>query len=284
MKYYIKIHNSPRSKIFPNEYNLKLIDFVFNLPLIKTVGILPYKFINERKKLIPTKSEIYIEYDGNIFLNFWIISFSLINKNKLVLDCHNSSLENQKGHFFRYFLNIFYLLILNRILNVKVLVHNNKIKPLFIRYEILETPYPKFNFSNVLEKTIDVLFLCSLNSDEPIDEILKICSFFKRHNLKAKITGNYNKVKDLYSSEFFIIPYLSYDQYIKHIRQSNITVSLTKRDKTLLFAPRESIALNVDCFVNNSQVNREFYGNKVNYIDIKHFEVTCKELLKKCLN
>ncbi len=282
MKFYIKIHNSPRSKIFPKEFGLEVIDFVFNLPLIKTIGFLPYKIINERKKLIPTKSKIFIEYDGNIFLNFWIIFFCLIKKNKLVVDCHNSSLENQKGHFSRYFLNILYLIILNRILNINVLVHNNKIKPLFIKYEIVETPYPKFNFNNVIKKTIDVLFLCSLNSDEPIEKILKICSFLKSHNLKAKITGNYNKVKDLYSSEFFIIPYLSYEQYIDHIRQSKVTVSLTTRDKTLLFAPRESISLNVDCFVNDSQVNREFYCNKVSYIDIMNFELTCKELLKKC--
>ena len=283
MKSYIKIHNSPRSKIFPKEFGLEVIDFVFNLPLIKTIGFLPYKIIKKRKKLIPSKSKIFIEYDGNIFLNFWIIFFCLNKKNKLVVDCHNSSLENQKGHFSRYFLNLLYLIILNRILNIDVLVHNNRIKPLFIKYQIIETPYPKFNFNNVIKKTIDVLFLCSLNSDEPIETILKICSFLKSHNLKAKITGDYNKVKDLHSSEFFIIPYLSYEQYIDHIRQSKVTVSLTTRDKTLLFAPRESISLNVDCFVNDSQVNREFYCNKVSYIDIKNFELTCKELLKKCL-
>ncbi len=279
MKSYIKIHNSPRSKIFPKEFGLEVIDFVFNLPLIKTIGFLPYKIINKRKKLIPRKSEIYIEYDGNIFLNFWIVFFCLIKKNKLVLDCHNSSLENQKGHFFRYFLNVFYLLILNRILNVKVLVHNNKIKPLFIKYEVLETPYPKFNFSNVLEKTIDVLFLCSLNSDEPLDLIINLCSKLKSKGIKAKITGDYKKVEKNYDSEFFFQPYLSYDEYINVLRKSKKAVSLTCRKKTLLFAPREAIALGLQCYINDSDVNKNFYGNKVQYLNLSKPQQILKNLI-----
>ena len=94
IKYYIKIHNSPRSRILPKHYNLELIDFVFNISLFKSIGLLPYKLINKRKNVLPIKSKIMIEYGGNIFLNFWIIFFNLKNRNNIVLDCHNSALEN----------------------------------------------------------------------------------------------------------------------------------------------------------------------------------------------
>ena len=67
IKYYIKFHNSPRSRILPQHYNLELIDFVFNITLFSSIGLLPYKLIKGRKNSLPTKSKIMIEYGGNIF-------------------------------------------------------------------------------------------------------------------------------------------------------------------------------------------------------------------------
>jgi len=278
--YYVKIHNSPRSRILPKELNLKIIDFVFNLTLKSSIGLLPYRFINKNEKFIPIDSKILIEYDGNLFLNIWLIFFLFRKKNKIVLDCHNSAIENQKGHFLRFIINRFYLIFLNKFLNIEIILHNKYISPKFIKYSIIETPYPKFNFKDKTIKNIDVLFLCSLNDDEPVGLIVQLCKKLRSLGLTSKITGNYNKVKNNYKSDFFIIPYPSYNQYINYIRRSKKTVCLTSRSKTLLFSPREAISLNVECFINDSKVNRSFYGNKVKYLNILDFKRTLNLLTK----
>ena len=276
MTFYIKIHNSPRSKILPKEFGYKIIDFNFGLSLLQSISLKPFFLI--KGKLIPKNSNLIIEYGGNFFINFWIILFSALKKNDITIDCHNSAVENEKGHFLRFILNRIYLFILNRIFNIKIIIHNEFITPFALRYSVVETPYPQFNFSDVVKKDIDVLFLCSLNSDEPISFILKVCNYLKSKNLNVKITGNYDKVKSLYKPEFFITPYPPYKEYINLIRRSKKTVSLTKRKKTLLFAPREAISLGVKCYVNNSEANRNFYTDKVDYIDINDFQSTCKML------
>ena len=268
IKYYIKIHNSPRSRILPAHYNLQIIDFVFNLSLSKSIGLYPFKLINKRKLFLPVKSKIMIEYGGNVFLNFWIIIFNLKNRNNIVLDCHNSALENESGHFLRFFFNRLYLIFLNKILRIKIVTHNEFIKPTFIKTFVLKTQYPKFNFKYIIKKEIDVLFLCSLNADEPLDLIINLCSKLKSKGIKAKITGDFKKVEKNYDSEFFFQPYLSYDEYINVLRKSKKAVCFTCRKKTLLFAPREAIALGLKCYINDSDVNKNFYGNKVQYLNL----------------
>jgi hypothetical protein len=268
IKYYVKIHNSPRSRILPKHYNLRLIDFVFNISLFKSIGLHPYKLINNRKFFLPVKSKVMIEYGGNIFLNTWIVIFNLKNKNNIVLDCHNSALENEKGHFLRFFFNRLYLIFLNKILRIKIVIHNDFIKPTFIKFFVIKTPYPKFSFSDIIKKEIDVLFLCSLNADEPLDLIIDLCSDLKSKGINAKITGDFKKVENNYNPEFFFQPYLSYDEYINVLRKSKKAVSLTYRKKTLLFAPREAIALGLKCYINDSDVNKSFYGDKVHYLNL----------------
>lgn len=279
VKYYIKIHNSPRSRILPAHYNLELIDFIFNISLFKSIGLFPYKLINNRKNILPSKSIVMIEYGGNIFLNSWIILFNLKNKNNIVLDCHNSALENEKGHFLRFFFNRLYLIFLNKISGIKIVIHNDFIKPTFINSFVLKTPYPKFNFKDHVKKEIDVLFICSLNADEPLDLILNLCSELKSKGIKAKITGDFKKVEKNYEPEFFFQPYLSYDEYINVLRKSKKAVSLTSRIKTLLFAPREAIALGLECYMNDSDVNRSFYGYKAQYLNLSK----SKEILNKLI-
>lgn len=279
IKHYIKIHNSPRSRILPSHYNLELIDFVFNISLFESIGLHPYKLVNKKRVLLPVKSKIMIEYGGNIFLNFWIIIFNLKNRNNIFLDCHNSALENEKGHFLRFFFNRLYLIFLNKILSIKIVIHNDFIKPTFIKFFVLKTPYPKFSFKNSVKKEIEVLFLCSLNADEPLDLIINICSELKSKGIKAKITGDYKKVEKNYNSEFFFQPYLSYEEYINVLRKSKKAVSLTCRQKTLLFAPREAIALGLQCYVNDSDVNKSFYGDKVRYLNLSKPEEILNNLI-----
>ena len=59
--------------------------------------------------------------------------------------------------------------------------------------------------------------------------------------------------------------YLTYDEYLTEVSSSKLTVSLTERAETLLFAPREALVLGVKCLINDTPINREFYQKKVFY-------------------
>lgn len=201
--YYIKIQNSPRSIILPKHYNLKVIDFVFNISFSQSFGLLPFRLLKERIDDLPNDSLVMIEYSGNIFLNFWIIFYTLKNRNKLILDCHNSAVEFEKGHYSRYVLNSMYLIFLNQILSIEMVIHNDFIKPVCLKYFVIKTPYPIFNFKDSVKKEIDILFLCSLNDDEPVELIVNLCAELKSRGVIAKITGDYKKVENDYMPDFF---------------------------------------------------------------------------------
>ena len=84
MTFYIKIHNSPRSKILPKEFGYEIIDFNFGLSLIQSISLKPFFLI--KGKLLPKNSNIIIEYGGNFFINFWIILFAALKKNDIAID------------------------------------------------------------------------------------------------------------------------------------------------------------------------------------------------------
>ena len=89
--------------------------------------------------------------------------------------------------------------------------------------------------------------------------------------------GTANSSEKNYEPEFFFQPYLSFDEYINVLRKSKKAVSLTSRTKTLLFAPREAIALGLECYMNDSDVNRSFYGDKAQYLNLSK----SKQILNK---
>ena len=262
---YISVHNSPRSRILPKELGIENIRLEKSFSPIKSIYQTP---LNVDLKKLPSKESVLVEYDGNIFFNLWLVVFLKLRLNKVILDCHNSAIENQTGHFTRYLLNRIYLFSLDKISFVKIIVHNHAIQPRFIRSEVLETPYPKIPIPKLPNSNFDIVFCCSLNSDEPLDRILKWCRELKIRGKSTLITGNYNKVKNRYDSEFFSEDFLSYNEYIEILAGCKLSVALTTREDTLLFSPRESIVLKTSCLINNSSVNRDFYGSKVSYLSL----------------
>ena len=83
-----------------------------------------------------------------------------------------------------------------------------------------------------------------------------------------KISGNPERIKNRYDSSFFFEHYLAYNDYLRELARSKLAVSLTTRESTLLFAPREAVGLGVQCLVNDSKTNRDFYGSKCSYTDL----------------
>lgn len=263
---YIAIHNSPRSRIIPRHFKIEAYFLESNFSPLKSIYLTPLYL---RLNSLPKRNSVMIEYDGNVFFNLWLILFLKYKGNTIALDCHNSAVERQINHLARYYLNVVYLFVLNRMFSVKVIVHNHSLKLHFIRSTVLETPYPDIILPKVPNTKYEIVFCCSLNSDEPVDRILDWCNELKLNGRSVLITGDYRKVKDKYDSCYFSKKYLSYKEYIEIIAGCKLAVALSNREDTLLFSPRESIVLNTPCLVNDSKVNREFYKEKVMYVSLR---------------
>jgi hypothetical protein len=261
---YVITSNSPRSRFLPKHYKLGTLKLIYEISIKASFSpVYLIKIYNKIK--VCNNNAFIIEHYGNILLNSYIVFFLLYFKKEICIDCHNSAVEYHSKHKKRYITNLLYLATLNKLFKIRILVHNNQLRNNYYSSTVLETPYPIFNFKDKVNKEYDVLFLCSLNSDEPIDLIIQVCNKLNSCGFNVKITGDKTKVDNKLDT-FFFHKYLSYDEYINAIRKSHKVVCLTTRSNTLLFSPREAIALNVKCFVTRNTPNIAFYKDKVNYV------------------
>jgi hypothetical protein len=129
---------------------------------------------------------------------------------------------------------------------------------------VVYTPFPDLSEFKTNERNNDVLFSCSLNSDEPIDHIIQTCIQLEQKGFKAKITGNFKKLPDemqVMGAAFFT-GYISKRSYFEILAHSKVMVCLTNRENTLLYSPREGISLGLKVIISSNLVNKEFFGSK----------------------
>jgi len=117
----------------------------------------------------------------------------------------------------------------------------------------------------------DVIFSCSLNSDEPVDRIIQTCIQLEEKGFKSKITGNFKKLPyemQINGARFFT-GYISKPSYFEILAHSKVMVCLTNRENTLLYSPREGISLGLKVIISSNSVNREFFGSKGIFISLE---------------
>ena len=264
---YIKINKSPRSNILPKFYEVDLLDLDLKVNIKTTAQNFFFIFSRLQNIEVSTK-KVLIEYDGNFLLNF-LINIKFFKK-EMYLDCHNSAVENEKGKFLRYIINLVYLCFSKIIFKAKIIVHNVSIKNSYpLDSIVLHTPYPDMNRYLSKQKKNDVLFPCSLNSDEPIELIIRTCYELKKKGYKSQITGDHKKLPEKIQEKGkpFFSGYISDNSYFVLSGQSKVMVCLTNRKKTLLYSPREGISLGLKVIMTSSQANIDFYGKKAFYVD-----------------
>ncbi len=264
---YIAINKSPRSDTLPKFYDIKKLDFNLGFN-IKTTLPNFFKIISRLSELEVSTNKILLEYDGNFLLNFLLVLNFF--KKDIYIDCHNSAVENEKGKLLRYFLNLIYLYFSKTIFKTKIIVHNRFIMESYpINSIIVNTPYPNLREYISVEKKNDVLFSCSFNSDEPIEEIIRTCLKLQKEGYKAQITGDFKKLSENIQKlgKPFFTGYISKESYFELLGQSKVMVCLTSRNKTLLYSPREGISLGLKVVMTSSKPNRDFFGEKAIYVD-----------------
>ena len=220
------------------------------------------------KNLEISTKKVFIEHDGNFLLNF-LLTLKFFKK-EIYIDCHNSAVEREKGKLFRYLVNLVYLYFSKILFGVKIIVHNDSIMGSYpLESFVVTTPYPDLRQYVSEYKNNDVIFPCSLNSDEPIEAIIQTCNELQKKGYRSRITGNFKKLpKTIQNMGMpFFSGYISNESYFQLLGRSKIMVCLTNRKKTLLYSPREGIRLGLKVIVNSSQTNRDFYGKKLVYID-----------------
>ena len=97
LDYYVKIFDSPRSRVLPEALSAEVVDLAnINRTLFEI-----YKkrnLITLWNKLMTVRSSsVWIEYSGNPFANVIMCLILYINRNSITLDCHNSAIENTSG-------------------------------------------------------------------------------------------------------------------------------------------------------------------------------------------
>ena len=145
---------------------------------------------------------------------------------------------------------------------------------------VVHTPYPDLSRFISSEKNNDVLFSCSLNTDEPIEVIIRTCRELEKKGFTSRITGDFKKLpKKIHTMGApFFSGFVSKESYFKLLGQSKVMVCLTSRQKTLLYSPREGISLGLTVIMTSSQVNKDFFGEKAIYVDSK------ENLLEEVIN
>lgn len=259
---YIGVNKSPRSDSIPKFYKTGFIDFDLGINVKTTITNI-FRVLAHLKTVKISTSNVVIEYDGNLILNILLI-LKLFNK-KVFIDCHNCAVEKEAGKYLRYIVNVIYLLAAKVFFRCKLIVHNTAVKHNYpLDSCVVYTPYPDLSEFKTDEKNNDVLFSCSLNSDEPIECIIQTCMQLERKGFKAKITGNFKKLPDdiqVMGAAFFT-GYISKRSYFEILAHSKVMVCLTNRENTLLYSPREGISLGLKVIISSNLVNKEFFGSK----------------------
>jgi len=263
---YIGINKSPRSDTLPKFYNIEFIDFDLGVNVKTTIQNL-LNILPRLGKLQVSTKKVLIEYDGNFLLNL-LLNLKFLTKD-IYIDCHNSAVENEKGKSLRYYLNLTYLFCSKIIFRSKIIVHNHYIMDSYpLESIVVITPYPELSRYRSEEKINDILFSCSLNSDEPIETIIFACRELEKKGYKAQITGDFKKLPENIQEMGapFFSGYITNDSYFELLGRSKVMICLTNRTKTLLYSPREGISLGLKVIITSSQVNRDFFGEKAIYL------------------
>jgi len=239
------------------------VDFRLGLNLRESIKKISLVLSATRDLEIETEA-VMIEHDGNIVLTFLLCCHFF--RKDIFLDCHNCSVEYQRGGMLIYAANFLLLFFCGPILGARLVLHNDLIRRKFpLKAAVMYTPYPDLSAYIGKEKVNDVIFSCSLNRDEPVARIIDACLKLGQQGYSCRISGNTEKLDASLRSkgEKYFTNYLSKHGYLSLLASSRLMVSLTDRKDTVLFSPREGISLGLKVLANNSQANLDFYGDKI---------------------
>jgi len=242
-----EVHTRTRS--ISSSLNIKLIELLSKQNRIIKYGLLAFKTI---RALLQEKPKVLIVQNPSIVLGYLSLFLRPLFKYKLIMDCHNAALFPLEGKY-QWLVKLAQLLIKRA---NYVIVTNNELANLVCNLSgtpiILNDPIPNFSFEKCKTNTIKQITLISTwADDEPVEEFISAASSFKKINFvitgKAKLDVVSKAPSNIKFSGF-----VSRNDYINLIANSDLIVDLTHRENCLVCGAYEAISVEVPLLLSNT--------------------------------
>ena len=146
------------------------------------------------------------------------------------------------------------------------LVHNKDNAKVFdqweVPYEVFPSLPPELSVASKPrggEKPL-VVFICSHQDDEPVEEFLAAAETLGVDAAEIVITGKASQeTRDRCPAHVRLAGYLSEGDYLDLLVRADLLVALTKNDATLLYGAQEAIALHKPLVLTGTSTLREYF-------------------------
>ncbi|MFK7803254.1 MAG: glycosyltransferase [Anaerolineae bacterium] len=208
--------------------------FVQNPPIVIMLPVLPYCWLFGAKYIIDSHTGAFTDFKKTLGLHKWL------SKRALTTIVHNS-------------------------------VQEEIIKTWDVSYCVLgfsEAEYPAGK-SIPMADGFNIAFSCSFAPDEPIAEVFEAARMSPDANIY--ITGNHKLLDPAQTkmkpANCHFTGFLSFDEYVGLLRDSDMVMALTTRDETLLSGGFEAVSLEKPLIVSDWPILEQYFSEGSVHVD-----------------
>ncbi|NMT63801.1 glycosyltransferase [Marinobacter orientalis] len=286
---WITWENHRRSKELASEFSADYYPLVYEAKRPLRYILLTMRTI---MVLLNEKPNVVFCQNPSIFLTALLVFLKTIFNYRLVVDRHsNFKFEHKNSSSIKW--RIFQLLSKWTIKKADLTIVTNKyLQNICNGYGgnaiILQDKIP--NLSRKLKrsppsfmremKKPQVMFVTMFDPDEPVDEIIKAGKNLS--DCVCYLSGNYKKyyssleAEKLLDSNIVLTGYVSDEDYLSLMENSDLVVVLTKKDFILNCGGYEAIAMNKPLILSDTPTLRSYFGSAAKYTKCRVSEIQYK--------
>jgi glycosyltransferase involved in cell wall biosynthesis len=277
------VNNAMALGAYCKHSSIKYTGYLLLKPFYYSIGLLSDIWFFAHRNI----SFVILEVGGSNFSTLILFLFvSIILKIKGVsyaIDSHSSasnSYIDNKSALLKFIYCRSKFVILHNYLYVDSFMHFKT----FVLYsripDLLSMPVTNVEDAHDIENckaSKSVVFITKFHDDEPIDTMLKSTAFFDK-SFSFYFTGDHLLTD--YASEspqnVSFTGFLPYESFKQLLIKSSAIVAMTIRDKTLLYAGREALALRKPLVLSDNPINQFYYRNTALYASNDPFDLSEK--------
>lgn len=214
------------------------------------------------------KPSICFTMNPSIFSSWWLSILAALYGFRLVTDLHTPNIESKgfKKKIFQLFFN-------SGIRNSDIVITTNdiyrrSIMPLNSNVVVVPDPLPALHVPQKDDKNkyppkdnkMQVLFICSFDPDEPINEVLELDS--KLDDFDILVSGDWKKKFTSLptTSNIHFLGFIGNDEYDRLLLSVDGIMVLTKREGCLCCGAYEAFAVGKPLILSKTSAQQEFFG------------------------
>ena len=275
---------SPHSYLLNEAFNSKIF-YIKNL--INSRGLIwnifflldyLYKSIKTAGIMIKNKADLVIMQNPPSITPVVVLFVSLFYKCKTIVDSHNGAFEKrwESIPFYKWALKKADIVTVHNEQLFSKLTQTEAYKG--VNFRILNSRLTDFSEVEKEPKSPQPYFLVvsAFANDEPMDIILEGLKLFNKkntHDVKFKLTGNYNKKSDLYEEyktekNIEFMGFVSNEDYRRLFINSFGIISISTRDDVQQFALMEALGAKIPFISNKNVTNEALFDYKQVLVEI----------------